>query len=176
MRTEALQRIRQDHPRIFLTRETIPLIKKRVQTVQKKHFNALLSLVDKSPVSPEFKLDPKRIIRGKDGKYQFVKPSYMLAHVMPLGGIQAERAAFAYLMTGEKKYLEKAKNHLLFSVKVYEWSLENQIQAEWNFNNCERSIVAYDWICNELTPEERKKIVEKLLYVGNESQKLCSTW
>lgn len=167
---ETLRMIRQDHPRIFLTRETIPLIKKRVQTVQKKHFNALLSLVDKSPVSPEFKLDPKRIIRGKDGKYQFVKPCYMLAHVMPLGGIQAERAAFAYLMTGEKKYLEKAKNHLLFSVKVYEWSLENQIQAEWNFNNCERSIVAYDWICNELTPQERERVAKVMLNVVKELQ------
>ena len=168
---DTLSLIRKDHPRIFLTSETIPLIKKRVQSVQKKRFETLLSLVDKSPVKLEFKLDPKKITRDKDGNYRFVPPSYMLAHVMPIGGIQAERAAFAYLMTGEKKYLEKARNQLLFSVKVYEWGLANQIPVEWNYNNFERSIVAYDWIFNELTPAERKQIASVMLDVVRELQK-----
>ena len=168
---ETLNNIRKDHPRLFLTKETLPAVRKRCLTTQKKRFAALLDKVDKYPEKPEFKLNPSRITKSKDGKYHIAKPHYMLAHVLPLGGIQAEQSAFAYLITKNPKYLTKAKNHLLHSIQIYEWALENQLMTEWNYNHCERSIIAYDWLYNDLTDEERKKICTVLLKFVKEQQK-----
>ena len=94
---ETLKNIRKDHPRLFLTQETLPAVRKRCLTTQKKRFAALLDKVDKYPEKPEFKLNPSRITKSKDGKYHIAKPHYMLAHVLPLGGIQAEQSAFAIM-------------------------------------------------------------------------------
>ena len=166
-----LKLLRKDHPRLFVNKETLPAVRKRALTVEKKMLDLLRMRVERFPENPRRDFDPRKLVKQKDGTYKFIRPAFMISHAQKyIGGVEARDSAFLYLITGEKKYFVKAKNHLLFSVDLYEWALANQHMVEWEHKNYEGSICAYDWICNELTPEERKKIVEKLLYVVREIQ------
>ena len=167
---ETLELLRKDHPRIFITKDNIEQIREKTRTTSKKQFEKLQALVDKYRVNPEWNFNPSRFVYNKNGKSSFKRPYFMLTQVMTVGGKQAQNAAFVYLMTNDKKYLTKAKNYLTYCTTLYEWALENQILVDWQNNHYERSIIAYDWLYNDLTPEERKKFANSLLTVVREIQ------
>ena len=167
---ETLALLRKDHPRIFITKENIEQIRERTRTTSKKQFERLKALVDKYRIKPTWNFNPSRFTYNPNGKSTFKRPYFMLTQVMTVGGRQAQNAAFVYLMTGDKQYLTKAKNYLTYCTELYEWALEKQILVDWQNNHYERSIIAYDWLYNDLTPEERKRFANSLLTVVREIQ------
>lgn len=72
--------------------------------------------------------------------------------------------AFVYLMTGDKRFLNKAKT---FMLEQAAWDPEGPTCFQW-LDQVGRSImlqmsIAYDWLHNDLTPEERKTIEASLM-------------
>ncbi|MBE6388100.1 MAG: hypothetical protein E7045_08590 [Lentisphaerae bacterium] len=169
--SSALELLRKDHPRIFITSDNIEQIRKQALTTSKKQFEKLKAQVDKYRVNPKWNFNPARFVYNKNGKSNFKRPYFMLTQVMTVGGKQAQNAAFVYLVTQDKKYLLKAKNYLKYCTSLYEWALEKQILVDWQNNHYERSIIAYDWLYNDLTPEERKRFANSLLTVVREIQR-----
>lgn len=160
-----VRHLRPEHPRIFLHRETLPAIRARALEKVPEHWQALLERVERYPLHPEIGWGEGKLRRGEDGKYQFVPPHAILSsNVLDIiGGVEAQDTAFAYLLSGDRKYLEKARNLLLFSVRVYEWALENQLMLEWEIRHYPGTCMAYDWLYHELTPAEREQVIRPLL-------------
>jgi len=71
--------------------------------------------------------------------------------------------AFAYLMTGDKKYLEGAKKWLAAVVRLPAWEQDYDLG---NGHICFGVALAYDWLYGSLTPEERQATEQKLLRQG----------
>ena len=78
-------------------------------------------------------------------------------------GIQAMRTAFVYLVTGDKKYLEKTKKMLKVSADVYHQCYKDRRGVNWYSTSRVCALAAYDWIYNDLTPDERRAIIVPLL-------------
>lgn len=167
---DTLKLLRKDHPRIFITKDNIERIRERTLGSSKRQFDKLRAQVDKYRKNPTWNFNPAKFEYNPEGKSSFKRPSFMLTQVMTVGGRQAQNAAFVYLMTGEKIYLTKAKNYLKYSTTLYEWALKNQLLVDWQNNHYERSIIAYDWLYNDLTPEEREYFANSLLTVVREIQ------
>ena len=168
---ETLQLLRKDHPRIFITKENICEIKHRISGTAKKSFARIKGEVDNYPENPEWDFKPERFTYVKNGKSLFKRPYFMLTQVMTVGGRQAQNAAFVYLMTNEKIYLEKAKKYLIYCTTLFEWALGNEILVDWQNNHYERAIIAYDWLYNDLSQAERTRFAKSLLMVVNEIQR-----
>ena len=168
---QVLKSLRRDHPRIFFNAETFPAVRARALNEEKAQFLLLKQNVDDMSDNPSFSLLQDRVVKTSEGKYKIKAPLFMLKQVVTtLGGEEARVAAFVYLVTKEKKYLEKAKKYLFLSIQNYDFALKNQICVEWNHRSYEGSICAYDWLYSELTPEERKSIATTLLHVVKEIQ------
>lgn len=103
----------------------------------------------------------------KDGKLVFKKllndQNAAIYAVKTSGGTEALECAILYLATGDRAYFEKSKRYLKLLVEFVEWSDRCRILPEW-FNNTRLSgLVAYDWLYNELTPEERRGFLGPML-------------
>lgn len=88
-------------------------------------------------------------------------------------GGNLETLTFAYCMTGEKKYAEKAKALLLDWVNRPQWDGMDDRSPRWNSGlgtarGCFQSAIAFDGIYNFLTPAERKDIAAKIVKLGIE--------
>lgn len=159
-------RIRPDHPRMFLTRETLPAFRERANTLCRPLLDDMKKRIDALPAEPglEFKAD---VAEMKDGKLVFKKllndQNAAIYAVKTSGGTEALECAILYLATGDRAYFEKSKRYLKLLVEFVEWSDRCRILPEW-FNNTRLSgLVAYDWLYNELTPEERRGFLGPML-------------
>ena len=81
--------------------------------------------------------------------------------------------SLAYLMSGEKKYSDAAKNILLNAVKAQAWSTTEMLARKpaWNADlnvahRCFATAVAYDAIYKTLSDEERDTIARGLYRLG----------
>lgn len=88
-------------------------------------------------------------------------------------GGNLEIITFAYGMTGEKKYAEKAKTLLLEWVSRTQWDGMDDRTPRWNSGlatarGCYQTAIAFDGIYNYLTPTERKEIANKIVKLGIE--------
>lgn len=85
----------------------------------------------------------------------------------PVGNLIPEMA-MAYLLTGEKKYLDGAKQWVFASLDYPTWGLGGTNNMDLAAGHQFAGIgLAYDWLYGDLTPEERRTIREKLLPRGN---------
>lgn len=161
-----LPQVRKDHPRLFLTREMIPQWRERAKTVAKADFDALIAKVDAYPDQPklQFKTDVctvegkkitfKRLLNDQNACVYAIETS---------GGIEAANCALAWVLTGEEKYRRKAHEYIKMNVEFIEYCHASRILYEWFHFSRMGAIVAYDWIAETLTPEERAAIVKPFL-------------
>ncbi|MBQ4107540.1 MAG: heparinase II/III family protein [Lentisphaeria bacterium] len=159
-----LQKIRPEHPRMMLSSDNLPLVREQCRTIRKAEFDRLKKEVDALPVPAKVEVDPKLIKQKADGSLQAVKAdqkSKLLFDRNPARA--ANQAAFVYLVTGDKKYARIAHDWLKESLKILEWSEKLQIWADWQGDSRINMILAYDWVCQELTPEERREIMLPIL-------------
>lgn len=151
-----IAKIRNDHPRLFFNRDTWPSVKDRALHQEKDRYDSLKRRVDRYPDNPTSAsrgTSPAYRPAG-DGKYELVtlpKPTEW--------GVQAAETAFVYLITGETKYLEKAKRLLLVSVAAYQACYERGMCVNWYSTSRVCALAAYDWLYNDLTPDERHAIL-----------------
>lgn len=127
-------RIRPDHPRMFLTRETLPAFRERANTLCKPLLDDMKKRIDALPAEPglEFKAD---VAEMKDGKLVFKKllndQNAAIYAVKTSGGTEALECAILYLATGDRAYFEKSKRYLKLLVEFVEWSDRCRILPEW---------------------------------------------
>ena len=158
-----MQDIRKDHPRLFMTKQEIPLLKKRASTVCKKDFDKLKSEVDALPATPKLVYRKERFEIKPDGGIKYLRGGEGFQLVKDVGAKNAVKAALVYLVTDDKQYLVKAKNYLKMALKFFNWCLEHKTMTAWYNTNRINALTAYDWIYNSLTPQERREIIVPLL-------------
>ena len=153
------------HPRIWLNQEDIPVLQERVRGDLKEQWEAFLkSGVDPwshVPVKPEPLPYPgnKRIIPIWRQMYTDCQEAlYAVKHNV-----------VAWRVTGESVHLETAKRWLL---ALAGWDVEGPTARTYNDEAAFRVTTAlawgYDWLCEELTQEEKAKVREALLLRGRE--------
>ena len=137
------------HPRLYVTPATLE--QDRVRVLADPRWPAFLAAAERSltaEVKPEpvdyWDFDPW----GEVYKYLY-GPSSAMQNVYV-------QCAFAYLMTQDKRFLDKAKQ---FMLEQATWDPEGPTCFQWQ-DQVGRAImlnmsIAYDWLCNDLTPEER---------------------
>lgn len=145
--------IRQDHPRIFFNSDTWPSIKERAYSENKEYLDKLLDWVDGLPDNP---------VAGNLEMPEIKDRSIPIVSITEYG-TESAASALAWLFTGEKKYLEKAKKMLKVSVDAYTTATNNRRPVHWYSHTRINAFCAYDWLYNDLTPEERREIIIPLI-------------
>ncbi len=133
------------HPRVFLTQAEIDALKEKAKS-QKGLWQTAISQVRALSVEPAPPPAEERRAQNEVG-------------------IGIAEAAFAYKMTGEKKYLDAAKKYMDAAVTYTVWGYS------WNKPDTDLAAGhllygmgwAYDLLYNDLTPSERTKYKDKLV-------------
>jgi len=131
-------RIRPDHPRMFLNRETLPQVKAYVLAHEADFYAGVRRSVAAVPLRP----DAAQCESGSTPKY----------------GLYAQRCAFVWLMEGDRAALAKAKAYLKAGVEFYNRRSSARQTVNWYSASRVGALMAYDWIYGELTPGERQEI------------------
>lgn len=83
-------------------------------------------------------------------------------------GLAAANLSLAYRLTGQEHYLEEAKRWLFTAVGYDVWGfgflVDVDLSASWLLYGLGLS---YDWIKEDLTPEEQQLVLNKLILQGN---------
>jgi len=155
-----IAKIRKEHPRLFFNKDTWPQVRERALHQESDWYDSLKKRVDSYPDNPtsESKREDFAYRQTADGEYERVR----LPRPTEWGS-QAMQTAFVYLMTGEEKYLEKAKKMLNVSVATYHECYEKGMTVNWYSTSRVSALAAYDWIYNDLTCDERDAILKPFL-------------
>ncbi len=153
-------KIRPDHPRLFFNAETWPKVKARALNQEKEWYDQLRERVDGYPENPtsESTRDDFAYQKKPDGTYETVRVPRPAEW-----GHQAAHSAFVYLVTGERRYLEKAKKMLEVSVSAYHECFRKGMTVNWYSRSRVHWLAAYDWIYNDLSPDERVNLMGSFL-------------
>lgn len=130
-----LERLREDHPRLYLSKDTLPAVRARALGAEKAHFERMKRWVDQAPAEPP-----------------------VADH-----GERASAAAFVYLATRDKAYAERAKALLDKSIAFYEQCVQQKRSVNWYSHSRINAIAAWDWLYSDLTPEQRQQWGTRLL-------------
>lgn len=154
------------HPRLFLTPETIPQLRERSAGVCRQYTDSyaahIAALPD--PARLEFKTD---VAEMRDGKLFFKKllndQNAAVYAVERTGGVEAFHCALLFRVTGDRAYLRRARQFLAMLVEFVRWSDRCQVLPEWYNNSRLCALVAYDWLYDELSVEERRAFLLPIL-------------
>ena len=180
--SELKSRIRQEHPRMFLTGSSLPEFRRLAVSRWKKELDVYRREVDALPADPVLEL--KEEYAGiENGRLVFRKPVPGLmqndaaALIRDPGGFSALKAAILWLATGESVYLQKAKAYLRLTVEFVRWSDRHRIMPEWWHTQRLSALIAYDWLHGELSPEERRAFILPVMkhveHVQNPGYQVC---
>ena len=164
-----IARIRRDHPRLFFNRDTWPAVKQLALGPMHSYYQQMKERVNGYPDDPQG--DPggaayerEERIAGKTYRMPIAEPAREW-------GAQTAQTAFVYWMTGDKKYLNPGREDtpnqrpglspVLCPTPVRELVLHEPRDSP---------LAAYDWICSELTQQERQEILGALLRHINDVQ------
>jgi len=153
---EWIAAVRADHPRLFFNAGTWPAVKSRALNEEKAWFAELRAMVDGYPD------DPMPGSRRDDNADRVLPDGTIETIRLPRPtewGTQAGRTAFVYLVTGDGKYLEKAKRMLEVSVAAYHECIDKGMAVDWYSTSRVHWLAAYDWLYNDLTPDERRALM-----------------
>jgi len=138
--------IRAGHPRLFFNSETWPRVRERALGPERVWYERILRRTD-------------RLLRELGRQESF--PSRDL-------GVQAAEAAFVYLMTPEKKYMDLARKALAASIEFYERCYEERKSVNWYSTTRVHATLAWDWLHRHLPEEERRDLMTRLIRVLQE--------
>ncbi len=154
----SVAKLRKDHPRLFFTAETWPAVKAQAEGPAHAARADLIARAKRYPANPVCSgMGPVTQIMTAKGP---IKPS----NATPINnikdwGVPAAECALAWRLTGDKDLLDKAKKMLTVSVAAYHECYRNRRAVNWYSGTRIFALVAYDWIFEALTPEERKSII-----------------
>jgi len=135
--------IRTDHPRLFFNADTWPAVRDRALGVERAWYEQVKGRTDRLLS----KLD-----EGTDPGPRDLGPS-------------AAEAAFVYLVTEDRRYLELAKECLLASLGHYEECFRQRKTVNWYSTSRVHATLAWDWLYNHLTETERQETMSRLVRV-----------
>jgi len=153
---EMRRRIPQGHPRLFVRPEGVAQLKAWAQGGGRDAFQKIISRADEllsaaptpEPTVRANAYDPKTSQFWWSNRVQTVKALQ-----------EAEILSFAWLLTGEKKYGERARD---FTLRLAAWDPDGPTNFELNCEAAKpmlhRLARAYDWAWPMLTPQERARI------------------
>ncbi len=133
--TDVTEKIRPDHPRMFLTADTLPEVNTMAEGPAASHFERVVSAAD----TYDWTSDPEN------------------------WGSEVLNTALVYLVTGAAGYLDKAKDGLLQSLDHYDARLGAGQAVSWYSSSRICALAAYDWLYNDLSPAERSEIIGRLM-------------
>lgn len=151
------------HPRLFLTPETLSNIRSAVKNGGFGAWEMTLALADAALKEPSYD-EPSPY---RDGVFE-VGEWRRIYTPGKRGSAHAARLALVWQVTGERKYLDGAKRWLL---NLSEWDPRgitsfripqaggSEGNTEAAMPMLERMAMAYDWIRDELSPDEREIIL-----------------
>lgn len=158
-----------EHPRFFFSSDDIPRLRAQAQTTHREIWQSILeaaqSSVDASPAAtaPD---------RPNLDKYRTAANE-----LLPF--------AFAYVITGDQRYFELTRRHLLTYAQWTHWGDEGEVGGhDLGFHHMLMfNAIAYDWLYNDLSREDRKTIGSNLAKRADESYQVSlrkadpdSTW
>lgn len=159
---EAKARIRKDHPRLFLTPETLKTFADRANGPGKAELDYVLARVKSYPKDPKLEVNP-RYAKLKDGKLVFHihrgnqdTTGYGLKST---GGVEAMNCTIAYLATGKEAYRELALEFIKLSIEFLELADRSSIMPEWYHNTRLCALTSYDWLYSTLSNQQRKALI-----------------
>ena len=136
--------IKTEHPRMFLTKDDLPDIRRAASTYEKKTFDAMKKRADALFGGEIVFVDPLARTGESNDNRKY--------------GYYASDAALMWLLTGQIQYLNLAKSILDKLSDYYMLRVTNNLNIEWASTSQVCAMAAYDWIYNDLTPAERQKI------------------
>ncbi|MBI4326894.1 MAG: DUF4962 domain-containing protein [Chloroflexi bacterium] len=158
-RLQQRQRVPQGHPRLFLRPEDLPRLRALAQGPEAERFGKLRAAADRFiAAGPTPEPDHLGSARDKNNK-ELVKYWWPNRTQTEKACMEAETIAFIYLLTGEKKYSDAARQWILH---LAAWNPDGPT----NFKlNCEagkpmlyRLPRAYDWAYDSLTEADRQAV------------------
>lgn len=154
--------VTKDHPRIFTNKKQLAEFRKRQKTVVRDYWPVFTEILEEDMIGP-LESEPDYI--GND--YSMVEKT-INGPTIRLTGRMA-RLAFGYLISNDGKYANQAKK---IAMELVTWdpngstSLRN---ADQSFRDIVwRLSMAYDWLYDTLTQEEKKLILSAILRRGAE--------
>ncbi|MBR0459462.1 MAG: heparinase II/III family protein [Victivallales bacterium] len=160
-------RIRKEHPRLFLTPADWGMLKSRaampsLQPYVTKMEEHLASL----PSPPRLEIRPD-IVKLEDGKMVFLQnkgnQNEILYGLRYVGGYEAAQCAVLYRITDDTKYLSLAIQYMQLVNEFCALSERSRILPEWYHYHRLGMCVAYDWLYDKLSPEQRHSLMLPLL-------------
>ena len=142
--------VRKGHPRIFFNAESWPAAKAAAEGPAKADKVRLLRRCDAYPDDPK--------CSGTEPAPDGFSSSTPLPPVREWGRGAAD-CALAWRLTGDDRYLVKAKKMLTSSVAAYCQAYTNRRAVSWESTSRILAFAAYDWICEALTEDERRAII-----------------
>ncbi|MCJ7752593.1 MAG: DUF4962 domain-containing protein, partial [Armatimonadetes bacterium] len=158
-----------EHPRLFFSRQDIPKLRAQAGTTHREIWEPIQKLVDERADSSPLPSAPDHRTLGdyREGANQ----------LLPF--------AFAYVITGEPRYFELTRRHLLTYAKWTHWGDEDSVGGhDLGFHHMLMfNAIAYDWLYNDLSEADRETIGVNLAKRAQESYEVSmrtadpqSTW
>ncbi|MBM4048792.1 MAG: hypothetical protein FJ279_27120, partial [Planctomycetes bacterium] len=134
-------KIRADHPRLFFNRDTWPAVRERALGAEKAWYEDIKKRVDNLLRATANVAAPEAKDLGPESAW----------------------AAFVYLMTTDRQYLDLAKKALETSLRFYEKCYEERKSVNWYSTTRVHATLTWDWLYNDLTEAERKEYLSRLV-------------
>lgn len=144
-----LNNVLEEHPRVFFNKESFVQVKERALNQEKQLLETLKVRVNAWGNKDVYFTDPDTRTGESNTDHEY--------------GTRAAEAAFVYLVTNDKQYLDLTKKILTRLVDYYEYRNSKGLNIAWRSFSRINALAAYDWIYNDLSEEERKSIGSKLL-------------
>jgi hypothetical protein len=140
-----VEKIRKDHPRLFFNSQTWPAVRQRALGPEREWYLYIKGRVD-------------RLINSTNGRDVLGAREY---------GQEAAWSAFVYRMTEEPQYLELSKKCLDASLRFYDECLNARKSVNWYSTSRVHATLAWDWLCESLSEEERHDYMSRLVRAVN---------
>lgn len=153
--------VSRSHPRIWFTPENLPQMRQKALGERSEWFNGVRDSMDRIMVRP-LPPEPTFAFSMSDPRTaEWITAHNLLrtAGERPAG--EVSRMAFVYLMTGDRRYGERAVQ-MLMNIAGWDpegatsFSTHDQVHRRIAFE----SAIAYDWLYDLLTPEQRKTVLD----------------
>lgn len=168
---EWLSKISKEHPRIFINKKILADIKVKVKKDLCVEFEQLKKEVYELPLNAPVIMNTDLYIQNADGTIKTKKAGEQGQKLFKYnGGDQAVKIALVYLVTEDRKLLEKAVNYIKLANHVFEWTASKDVWVDLTGNVRINALTAYDWICSDLKAGQRKELLLPMLDYISKSQ------
>ena len=156
-------KISKKHPRLFFNQKTWPAIVENLKRPICKEY--YLTNIKEPAVAAS--ANPK-IWNGETGLGKTADGTRKYLPKPSAWGIMAAKCAIVYLLEKDPIMLKKAISMLEVTGTALHQGIDKGVGAD-NYYNTETlyALCAYDWLYNELSPEQRRKIIKPLLEYVN---------